>query len=333
MQDALPTKRPTAAAPSPLRERLGRPLVGSSGAMSAVRDVASDVARRRSTVMILGETGSGKEMVARHIHCASDRAAHPFVPVDCTALSESIFESEMFGHVRGAFTGAIRDSLGIIRSADGGTLFLDELGELSLPMQAKLLRVLQERRVTPVGDSRPKAVDIRVLCATNRDLQEMVARGTFREDLYYRLNVVVVHVPPLRARLADIPALAEHFLRLQAELYDEPMKRLSQRALDSLLGYAWPGNVRELANVMEQAHVLTDCETIDIEHLPARLRQAGVSAHAALSDLHLPTLEGQAIAEALRRCKNNKSAASRLLGMNRQRLNRRLRTLGLDARI
>ncbi|HEX8339980.1 MAG TPA: sigma-54 factor interaction domain-containing protein, partial [Tepidisphaeraceae bacterium] len=184
------------------------PLIGRSAAMQAVRDIATDVARRRTTVMILGQTGCGKEMVARHIHAHSDRSTGPFVPVDCTTLSESLFESEMFGHARGAFTGAVRDALGIVRSADGGTLFLDELGELSLPMQAKLLRVLQERCVTPVGSTTSHKVNIRVLCATNCDLTAMVLAGKFREDLYYRLNVVVVHVPPLSARAEDVADLA-----------------------------------------------------------------------------------------------------------------------------
>lgn len=310
----------------------GEHLIGRSAAMVAVRDVATDVACRRSTVMILGETGSGKEMVARHIHAHSHKAKGPFIPVDCTTLADGLFESEMFGHVRGAFTGAIRDSLGIIRSAHGGTLFLDELGELSLTMQAKLLRVLQERRVTPVGDRKAHVVDIRVLCATNRDLYAMVQAGTFREDLYYRLNVVVVQVPPLRARIDDVPPLAQHFLQMQADLYDEPVKTLAADALDVLTSHAWPGNVRELANVMEQAHVLSRGETITAADLPPRIQQQHVPAgRSRLQNvLHLPTIERQTIREALRQCRNNKAAASRLLGMNIQKLNRRIRSLGVD---
>ncbi len=303
-------------------------LVGRSPVMSDVRDVATDVARRRSTVMILGETGSGKEMVARHIHAHSGRVAGPFIPVDCSTLANGLFESEMFGHVRGAFTGAVRDSLGVVRSADGGTLFLDEIGELSLPMQAKLLRVLQDHKVTPVGDRRPHAVDVRVLCATNRDLVEMVRAGTFRQDLYYRLNVIVVQVPPLRARREDVADLARHFLSVQAEIYDEPLKQLSLEAVAALVAYDWPGNVRELANVMEHAHVLSHGQTITLTDLPPRLSAATGHGPAGHS-LHLPTIERRAIREALRQC-GNKAAASRMLGMNIQRLNRRIHTLGTD---
>ncbi len=310
-------------------------LVGQSSAMQAVRAVASAVARRRSTVMVHGETGTGKEVVARHIHVESDRATKPFVPVDCTTFSEGLFESEMFGHVRGAFTGAVRDSLGIVRSADGGTLFLDELGELTLPMQAKLLRLLQERKVTPVGDRRPRAVDVRVICATHRDLPEMVRAGKFREDLYYRLNVVVVQVPPLRTRREDVPDLARHFLKLQADIYDESVKGLSTSAASALMDYAWPGNVRELANVMEQAHVLTTGDEVTITDLPVKLHPKPIgsvraSDRGSMHDLNLLSIETATIREALRRTRNNKAAAGRLLGMNIQRLTRRIRQLGVD---
>jgi two-component system response regulator PilR (NtrC family) len=316
-----------------------RLLVGRSITMVTLREVAATVAKRRSTVMILGETGSGKENVARYIHARSERAGGPFVPVDCTTLADGLFESEMFGHVRGAFTGAVRDGLGIIRSANGGTLFLDELGELSLPMQAKLLRVLQERRVTAVGDTKSKPVDIRVLCATNRDLQAMVHASTFREDLYYRLNVIVMQVPPLRARLDDVADLAQHFLHVQGDVYEEPVKTLSPDAAMALAAYAWPGNVRELANVMEHAHVLARTDQIALADLPPRLQALPVNRFNlgdarpgmprptdtdAPGGLHLATVERRTIAEALRRCRNNKAAASRMLGINIQRLNRRI---------
>jgi DNA-binding NtrC family response regulator len=300
--------------------------------MQSVREIATDVARRRTTVMILGQTGCGKEMVARHIHAHSGRHDGPFVPVDCTTLTETLFESEMFGHARGAFTGAVRDALGIVRSADGGTLFLDELGELSLPMQAKLLRVLQERRVTPVGSTTSHAVNIRVLCATHCDLAAMVLAGKFREDLYYRLNVVVVHVPPLSARPDDVPDLARHFLQVQADVYEEPLKQLTAGAVAALTAYAWPGNVRELANVMEHAHVLSQGDAIDVADLPERLSAKPTAARTGDRTLHLPTIERDTIAEALRRCRNNKAAASRMLGLNIQRLKRRMETLGLSSR-
>ena len=303
-------------------------LVGQSAAITVVKDIASSIARRRSTVMILGETGSGKEMLARHIHQTSDRAEKPFIPVDCSSLSDTLFESELFGHVRGAFTGAVRESLGFIRAADGGTLFLDEIGELSLVLQSKLLRVLQERVVVPVGDTRPRPVDIRVVCATNKNLADMVRKGTFREDLYFRLNVVVLHMPPLRDRQSDVIGLATHFLNMQASLYGEQSKKLSEEAGTALSNYTWPGNVRELANVMEHAHVLATGETIELVDLPDRLRSSETNA-APASDLYLPDLERQAIAEAMRRTKNNKAQACKLLGMNIQRLNRRIQRLGI----
>jgi transcriptional regulator with PAS, ATPase and Fis domain len=280
--------------------------------------------------MLLGETGTGKEMLARHIHEQSERASKPFIPVDCSAMTDTLFESQLFGHVRGAFTGAVRESLGFVRAADGGTLFIDEVGELSVLLQAKLLRVLQERCVVPVGDTKPRSVDVRVICATHRDLSAMVRAGTFREDLYFRLNVVVLHVPPLRERPDDVVPLAEHFLRVQAELYEEPTKTLSPDAAELLRQYPWPGNVRELANVVEHAHVLASAGMIRPTDLPERLRRAAESGTVTLSDLRLIDVERRTIAEALARTKFCKAAASRLLGINIQRLSRRIRSLGID---
>jgi transcriptional regulator with PAS, ATPase and Fis domain len=305
-------------------------LIGSSPAMAAVKAVAATVAARQCTVMVLGETGTGKEMVARYIHANSNRFASPFIPVDCSALSDTLFASEMFGHVKGAFTGAVRDSLGFIRAADQGTLMLDEIGELSLPLQAKLLRVIQERSVVPVGASVGQPVDVRIIAATHRDLSAMVRRGEFREDLYYRLNVVATILPPLRERVDDILPLANHFLRLQAELYEESPHTLSSEAENALLRYAWPGNVRELANAMEAAHVLANSEQIELTHLPLRMQSAGPSAPVA-SDLCLAEVERRTIAEALRRTQFNKAAASRLLGINIQRLSRRMERLRISA--
>ena len=305
-------------------------LVGHSAAVTSIKEVAASVAARRSTVMILGETGSGKEMLARFIHAHSNRAAKPFIPVDCSSLSEHLFESELFGHVRGAFTGAMRESLGFIRAADGGTLFLDEIGELPLSLQAKLLRVLQERQVVPVGDTKPRAVDIRVICATNRNLPAMVRSGKFREDLYFRLNVMVLNMPPLRERPGDVPALAEHFLQTQANLYDEPVKQLSVEAAESLRRYPWPGNVRELGNVIEHAHVLARGPLIEPADLPERLRLSAADVPASASELFLHDVERRTIAEALRRTRFNKSAASKLLGINIQKLARRIEKLGIQ---
>jgi transcriptional regulator with PAS, ATPase and Fis domain len=302
-------------------------LIGKSPVMSALKKSAAEIAARHSTVMILGETGSGKEMLARYIHICSPRADKPFIPVDCAALSDTLFESELFGHVKGAFTGAMRDSLGLIRAANGGTLFLDEIGELSPHLQAKLLRVLQEKVVMSVGDLKPHPVDIRVVSATHRSLETMIHTGAFRQDLFFRLNVVVMHLPPLRERVSDIVPLAEHFLRTQSHLYREPVKTLSPETAMALQDYAWPGNVRELANVMEHAHVLASGPSVMPDDLPPRLHAA--AQYGVIDELSLEQVERTAIAKALKKVNYNKSAAARLLGINIQRLNRRMVKLGI----
>ncbi len=320
-------------------------LVGDSESLANIRETATGIAQRKCTVLVLGETGTGKEMLARHIHAHSDRAAKPFVPVDCSALTDTLFESQLFGHLRGAFTGAVRDSIGFFRSADGGTLFLDEIGELSLPLQSKLLRVIQERAVVPVGDTKAKPVDVRLVCATHRDLRKMVADGQFREDLFFRLNVVSLHLPPLRERTGDIVPLAEHFLKLQADQYGEASRSIDFDARQAMENYAWPGNVRELANAMESAHVLSGGPTIGLADLPDRVKASAIipvlsggvstvsigitSGFESVDDLTLSTLERRALAEALRRTKGNKAAASRMLGLNIQRFNRMLSRLNV----
>lgn len=297
--------------------------------MSDLKKMAGDIAPRRSTVMILGETGSGKEMLARFIHQNSNRADKPFIPVDCSSLSDNLFESELFGHMKGAFTGAMRDSLGFIRAADGGTLFLDEIGELGLHLQSKLLRVLQEKCVTPVGDFRPRPVDIRVVTATNRSLEDMVRDGKFRQDLYFRLNVVVLKVPSLRDRVSDIVPLCSHFLKTQAELYDEEAKTVSADVMHLLERYSWPGNVRELSNVMEHAHVIAQNNEIQIHDLPPRLQPTEVPGVAQGDKVSLEEMERCTISKALKSANFNKAAASRMLGINIQRLNRRITRLGI----
>jgi two-component system response regulator HydG len=305
-------------------------LVGDSPAMTSLKKVAADIAARRSTVMVLGETGSGKEMLARHIHQNSNRSNKPFIAVDCSSLSDTLFESELFGHVKGAFTGANRDSVGFIRAADGGTLFLDEIGELSLQLQSKLLRVLQEKCVVPVGDFRPRPVDIRVITATNRPLEAMVREGRFRQVLYFRLNVVVLKLPALRERVDDIVPLARHFLKTQADLYGESFKSISTEVGHLLQKYAWPGNVRELANVMEHAHVIAHGESVEIADLPPRLQPNTPESAAQNEEMSLQDIERCTITRALKRCNFNKAAASRLLGINIQRLNRRITRLGIE---
>jgi transcriptional regulator with PAS, ATPase and Fis domain len=310
-------------------------IVGQSPALASIRDTVASIAPRRCTVLLQGETGTGKEMVARHLHVMSDRATAPFVPVDCSGLTESLFESQLFGHAKGAFTGAVRDSLGFVRAADGGTLFLDEVGELPLTVQAKLLRVVQERAVVPVGETKPRPVDVRIVCATHRDLRSMVAQNTFREDLYFRLNVVALHLPPLRERPQDVLALADHFLAIQAELYDEQRRELDDESTGVMMRYSWPGNVRELANAIEHAHVLARGAMISVNDLPERVRVGGRTGQTGRDTRQLPTelclvdLERRAIAEALRRTKHNKAAAARMLGINIQRLGRRIEKLGV----
>ncbi|MBC7784394.1 MAG: sigma 54-interacting transcriptional regulator [Burkholderiales bacterium] len=303
-------------------------LVGASPMIGSIKDVAMSISSRRTTVLIQGETGTGKEMLARHIHSISDRHSNPFVAVDCSALTDTLFESQLFGHVRGAFTGAIRDSIGFIRAADTGTLFLDEIGELPLALQVKLLRVIQERLVIPVGDTRSYPVDVRLLCATNRDIATMVAAGTFRQDLFFRINVITMHVPPLRDRPTDIIPLAQHFLLQQAAVYGEAPKRIAQCAREMLLAYSWPGNVRELANAIEHAHVLATTQDILSDNLPKRMFSA-TGVQQTPSDLRLDEVERRTIAEALRRTKGNKAAAARMLGLNIQRLNRHIHKLSV----
>ena len=301
-------------------------LVGASEAFGSLRRLADAVAGRRCTVLLNGETGSGKELFARHLHDRGDRPAGPFVAVDCSSLSETLFESQLFGHCKGAFTGAARDSVGFVRAADGGTLFLDEVGELPLAQQAKLLRLLQERHVTPVGEHRPVAVDVRVVCATHRNLEAMVAAGTFRQDLFYRIAVVTLRVPPLRERPGDVAALATHFLSRQAAFYGETAKTLSPAATAALAGHAWPGNVRELANAMEHAHVLCEGDVVGPVDLPASIARPTV---AARPELCLEAVERRTISEALRRTHGRKGEACRLLGINLQRLNRRIEKLAI----
>jgi DNA-binding NtrC family response regulator len=297
-------------------------FIGESPAFNAILELIKTIAARRCPVIITGETGVGKEMVARQIHLAGDRADKVFVPVDCTTLTGQLFESQLFGHVKGAFTSAIDSTLGFFRAADGGTIFLDEISEIPAELQAKLLRVLQEQLVTPLGSTRAYPVNVRVLCATSRDLYEMVEQGSFRSDLYYRLDVVRLEVPPLRQRKDDIIPLAEHFLANQAAFYGEPMKVLSESVKKMLLSYSWPGNVRELANAMERAFVLTPGKEIKAGALPFELI---VSESTSYPKNELPTLDDvkrRVITRALEFTNGRKIAAARILGIERRQLNR-----------
>jgi DNA-binding NtrC family response regulator len=284
------------------------------------------VSVRMCTVLIQGESGVGKELVAREIHASSRRSAEPFVPVDCATLRDALFESQLFGHVKGAFTGAEEATVGFFRSAHGGTLFLDEIGDLQLPVQARLLRCIQEQAVVPLGGVRPIPVDVRLIAATHRDLKGMVQAGQFREDLYFRLAVVCLKVPPLRERPEDILRLARHFLDALSEFYEEPPKRLAPEAQRLLKDYPWPGNVRELANAMERAYVLSAGDCVDAGALPRHLVQGNISAIGSGSGI-LAAAEREAILTALKHAEYIKSRAARALGIDVRRLNRMMERL------
>jgi transcriptional regulator with GAF, ATPase, and Fis domain len=318
-------------------------IVGTTPAMSEVFRLMESAAPASIAVLIEGETGTGKELVARGIHRASPRADGPFLAVNCAAFTETLLESELFGHRRGAFTGADRDRRGLFEAADGGTVFLDEVGEMPFSMQAKLLRVLQEGEVTPIGDVRPRKVNVRVLSATNRDLSGEVARGAFRQDLFYRLAAFPIRLPPLRERRDDIPLLAQHILAAAAERQGKFIAGFSPEVLGRLVQHDWPGNVRELQNEIERAVVVArPGEAIQPEHLSPRLRSGGIRPEPALPS---PAGDGNAvtaslrsaraafergyIAEALRAHGGNVSHTARALGLSRVMLQKKMKDYGL----
>ena len=317
-----------------LRSRLGEQLavnelVGSSSAMARVKDIISKVAVADSPVLIEGESGTGKELVAAAIHRLSARAKGPFIPVNCSAIPADLLESEFFGHIRGAFSGAVADSLGLFRSAHGGTIFLDEVAELPSALQAKLLRVLQEMEVRPVGSSKAYTVSVRVIAATNRNIEEVVKDGSLRQDLYYRLNVVRVQMPPLRERKDDLPALIAHFLRRFNQRFRREVTGISPEALATLTAYDFPGNVRELENLIERAYAMGARDHISLTDLPSLTlseRQSPISTRT------LPTLaevEKELILRALALHKNDKEQSARALGLSRRTIYRRLKEYGL----
>jgi DNA-binding NtrC family response regulator len=304
-------------------------LVGESPEIQRVFKTIQQVAGSRATVLISGESGTGKELIAAAIHQNSPRKEKPFVKLHCAALAESLLESELFGHERGAFTGADRRREGRFEQADGGTLFLDEIGEISLPVQVKLLRVLQEREFERVGSNQTIATDVRLVAATNQDLKALVAAGRFREDLYYRLNVVNLSIPPLRARLPDIPALAAHFLRKFAAENAKVVTGLSDKALATLLAYPWPGNVRELENVIERAVVLANSPTIEVEHLPAELEpKRREAAGPQIPGWSLSDIERYAIMKTLEAEGGSTSRAADVLGISVRKIQYKLQEYG-----
>lgn len=318
--------------PTGIQIRNAQKPVGSSIAFQSVLETIHIVAPRNCCVIINGQTGTGKEMTARQIHTCSPRARNVFIPVDCTALSGHIFESQLFGHVKGAFTGAISDTMGFFRAANGGTLFLDEIGEIELDLQAKLLRVLQESRVTPVGSTVSHPVDVRVVCATNRDLKQMVQQGKFRADLYFRLNVFKIELPPLRERKEDILILAEHFLQKQAQLYGESSKYLTDETAKILKGYHWPGNIRELANTMEYAYISSSTEAIEPVSLPVDILTGDllIDNQEDQEFLSFEDVQKRMIIRALQKTKGRKMAAAKMLKIDHRKLSRLVEEFGLE---
>jgi Nif-specific regulatory protein len=333
-------------------------IIGDAPAMHEVFATVGQVANSRATVLLLGETGTGKEMIAKAIHYNSPRREKPFIRVNCGAMTSTLLESELFGHVKGSFTGAIKDKIGRFEAADGGTIFLDEIGTMEPVLQVKLLRVLQEREFERVGDTSVVKVDVRVIAATNVDLQEQVAKSAFREDLFYRLNVVSIYLPPLRNRREDIPRLIDFFLDKYNEINDRKLRRISRDMLNVLLRYPWPGNVRELENAIERAVVLSRDEDFTEDLLPLSVQMFAQQRRTSLASESIETLtrrlSDQAIADyemregeiyqlvidqiehalidrALARCNGIKTKAADFLGINRNTLNKKVKDLGIEA--
>ncbi len=320
----------------------GPRLLGSSVVMEQLRELIARVARSQAPVHICGESGTGKELVARMIHESGPRRDGPFVAVNCGAIPTELMESELFGHKRGSFTGALADKKGLVQSAEGGTLFLDEVGDLPLHMQVKLLRVVQEKTVRPVGEAREQTVDVRILSATHKNLTDLVAHGLFREDLFYRINVIELRVPALRERSGDIREIAEAILERLSQRANGPPPKMSAEAVKALENYPFPGNVRELENVLERALTLSTGGVITPEHIRLRIaaRSPGpeiattpvvtpIAGETALGS-QLESIERDAIVKALERTRYNKTAAAKLLGMSFRALRYRIKKLGID---
>jgi two-component system response regulator AtoC len=301
-------------------------IVARSPAMRQIFDAVRKVADYKSTVLLTGESGTGKEMVARALHTQSSRSKQPFVTINCGAIPENLLESELFGHVRGAFTDASRDKKGLFEEADTGTLFLDEIGDMPVSLQVKILRVLQEGEIRRLGENKPRKVDVRVVAATLHPLPELVKAGRFREDLFYRLNVLPIHLPPLRDRREDIPLLAEHFVHRYSELMNRPISGVSPKAMAALTEHSWPGNVRELENVIERAVVLSDSEILGVDSLPDLMRGRAANCLSAVDpdDLSIKramrAVETQLIRRALEKTHGNRTTAARLLDLSHRAL-------------
>ena len=307
-------------------------IIGKGDAIEAVFRIMEKVARTDSSVLITGESGTGKELVARAIHFTSERANGRFLPINCGALPENLLESELFGYKRGAFTGAMNEKVGLLKSADKGTVFLDEIGDMPLALQIKLLRVLQEREVYPLGSNDPVSFDVRVLCATNKDLEVEAKAGRFREELLYRINVITIKLPPLRERKDDIPLLASHFLKKFERSLSRGGMRFSKGAMKLMLSYAWPGNVRELENTIERAAILAETDVIHSHDLPDKLRTNALPPGAEFDtgNVTLDDLEREHIKRVLGKVEGNKDRAAQMLGIHVSTLYRKMQRYRLD---
>jgi len=324
-----------------LRNELGgrlRPenIIGNSRAMQQVYNMIHQVTATRATVLITGESGTGKELVASAIHYNSPRKEKPFVKLNCAALSENLIESELFGHEEGAFTGATRKRVGRIEHAEGGTLFLDEIGDFSPSVQIKLLRVLQEHQYERVGNNTTRDADVRIIAATNKNIEKAVMGGFFREDLYYRINVFPIHVPPLRKRKSDILQLSDYFVEKYTEKTENPVQRISTEAINSMLSYHWPGNVRELENCIERAVLLSKDGVIHVHNLPPTLQMPKQNGQGSLTgsfESQVAALERDLLTDALKRSRGNMAAAGRTVGLTPRRIRYKIRQLGIDINV
>lgn len=317
-------------------------MIGKSKKMQAIYSLLEKISNSESSVLIQGENGTGKELVAKAIHFYSPRKERMFLAVNCSAFNDNLLDSELFGHMKGSFTGAVKDKKGLFETANGGTLFLDEIGDTTLSMQVKLLRVLQEGTYLPVGATSPKKVDVRIVAATNKNLKEMMAKGEFREDLYYRINVINVALPPLRERHDDIPVLMDFFLKKRCDESGKPLKTFAKKCMEKLLDYPWPGNVRELENEVERLVVLAgDEKVIDPSNLSPRISEWGASSEPAFKGVDtegtlreaLEQLEIMMIREGLKRCNFNKSKLAKELDISRASLIMKVDKYGLDKRV
>jgi len=305
-------------------------LVGRSPKMQKIYEVIEKISTGSPTVLIEGESGTGKELTANVIHRNSDRKNGPFIPVNCGAIAESLLERELFGNVKGAFTGASKDAIGLFKAADGGTIFLDEIAEVSMAVQVSLLRVLQEKSVRPVGDTRETEVDVRVIAATNKRLKEAIEKEIFREDLYYRLNVISITMPPLREIREDIPLLVNHFLAKHQRSGTAMLPEVSPDAMGRLMGYPWPGNVRQLENVIERAYALGIQDTLDVSDLPSEIINQTGPAMPLNTNFNLKALERDTIRQALKKVAGNKAEAAKLLGINTTTVYRKMAKYNIE---